>query len=165
MPATIPPPASDQRLKAVTVAIKRHRGRADALLEVLHTVQGVYGYLPRELLWHVARQLKLPPSRVFGVATFYHFFSLEPRGEHQCVVCLGTACHIKGAPAIVRALEADNGMAFGETTPDGKVSLQAARCLGACGIAPVVIYDGTIAGTQTAESAVERVRGWRHGHE
>jgi bidirectional [NiFe] hydrogenase diaphorase subunit len=153
-------PATDNRVKAVLVAIKRHRGRPDALLEVLHTAQGVFGYLPTDVLWLIARQLKLPPSRVYGAATFYHFFTLKPRGEHTCVVCLGTACYIKGAPRVLAALEAEAGVVAGGTTPDGKVSVQSARCLGTCGIAPVVIYDSTVVGHETPESAAQRIREW-----
>jgi bidirectional [NiFe] hydrogenase diaphorase subunit len=142
------------------VAVRRHRGRPDALLEVLHTAQEVFGHLPDDVLWFVARQLKLPPSRVLGVATFYHFFSRKPRGEHTCVVCLGTACYIKGAPRVLAAAEGEATVRAGGTTPDGRVSVQTARCLGACGIAPAVIYDGKIAGHQSPEAAAARVRGW-----
>lgn len=157
-------PQADPRVKAVTLTIKRHRSRPDALLEVLHTTQEVYGYLPVDLLWFIARQLKLPPSRVYGVATFYHFFSLKPKGEHSCVACLGTACYIKGAPQVLAAMEAMAGVRAGGTTADGRVSVQTARCLGACGVAPAAIYDGQIAGHQTPETAADRVRGWlAHG--
>jgi bidirectional [NiFe] hydrogenase diaphorase subunit len=146
------------------VAIKRHRSRPDALLGVLHTTQEVFGYLPIDLLWLVARELKLPPSRVYGVATFYHFFSLKPKGEHTCVTCLGTACYIKGAPQVLNALEVAAGVKAGGTSIDGRVSLQTARCLGACGIAPAVVYDGKVLGHQTPETAVDQVRGWL-GHD
>jgi len=159
-----PASQTDPRVKAVTLTIKRHHSRPDALLEVLHTAQEVYGYLPADLLWLIARQLKLPPSRVYGVATFYHFFSLKPKGEHACVTCLGTACYIKGAPRVLAAVEAAAGVRAGETTADGRVSVQTARCFGACGLAPAVIYDGQVAGHQTPESAADHVRGWlAHG--
>lgn len=157
------PPAADPRVKAVGIEIKRHRARPDALLEVLHRVQEVYGYLPVELLWFVARALKLPPSRVYGVATFYHFFTLKPKGRHTCVTCLGTACHIKGSNAVLTAVEQEAGAKAGTTSPDGTVSVQTARCLGACGLAPVVIYDGAVTAHQSPEAARDRVREWRHG--
>ena len=156
-------PPVDPREKAVAVEIKRHRARSDALLEVLHRVQEVYGYLPLEQLWFVARQLHVPPSRVFGVATFYHFFTFEPKGRHMCVTCLGTACHIKGATAILSTLESAAGAKAGTTAPDGSITLQTARCLGACGIAPAVIYDGVVAGHQTPETARLHVEEWQHG--
>jgi bidirectional [NiFe] hydrogenase diaphorase subunit len=157
------PPAADPRVKAVVIEIKRHRARPDALLEVLHRVQEVYGYLPMDLLWFLARRLKLPPSRVFGVATFYHFFTLKPKGRHTCVTCLGTACHIKGANSLLAAIENEAGTRTGTTSEDGSVSVQTARCLGACGLAPVVIYDGAVTGHQTPDTSRDRVREWRHG--
>lgn len=166
MAVAAPPPiavTADPRVKAVSLEIKRHRARPDALLEVLHRVQEVYGYLPVELLWFVARQLRLPPSRVYGVATFYHFFTLKPKGRHTCVTCLGTACHIKGATAVLAAAEEQAGAHAGATSADGLITVQTARCLGACGIAPAVIYDGTVTGHQTPESARERLKEWRHG--
>ena len=159
----VEPPAADPRTKAVSLEIKRHRASSDALLEVLHRVQEVYGYLPIELLWYVARALRMPPSRVFGVATFYHFFTLKPKGRHHCVTCLGTACHIKGAAMVLAAIEADAGAKAGTTSADGEVSVQTARCVGACGLAPVVIYDGVVTAHQSAEAARERVREWLHG--
>ncbi len=121
----------------------RHRYSGDALIEVLHTAQELYGFLAPSLLKTVARKLRLPPSRVLGVATFYHFFSLKPKGEHTFVVCLGTACYVAGAPNVLAALEKRCARA-GTTSPDGKVSVDGARCIGSCGLAPAVIYDGRI---------------------
>jgi bidirectional [NiFe] hydrogenase diaphorase subunit len=156
-----PPSTHDARLEQVDAAARRQRYRPDALLEVLRVAQQTYGYLPLDVLWHVARQLKLPPSRVYGVATFYHLFTLSPRGAHTCVVCLGTACHIQGGPRIVQALERGTGVPAGQTSTDGRLSLGTSRCLGACGVAPTVIYDGQIAARQTAETAMHRVQSWR----
>src|SRR5690606_24219906 len=96
----------------------------------------------------------------YGVATFYHFFSLAPQGEHTCAVCLGTACFVKGAATLLAALEHEAGVKAGETTPDNRLSLMTARCLGACGIAPAVVYDGNVAGYQSPEQALEGVKGW-----
>jgi len=121
----------------------RHHYSGDALIEVLHTAQELYGFLSPALLKTVARKLRLPPSRVLGVATFYHFFSLKPKGEHTFVVCLGTACYVAGAPNLLATLEKRCAKA-GATSPDGKVSVDAARCIGSCGLAPAVIYDGNI---------------------
>jgi bidirectional [NiFe] hydrogenase diaphorase subunit len=164
-PATNPGghPSGDKRLKLLDATMKRHQFRGDALIEVLHTAQELFGYLSPDLLIYVARHLKLPPSWVYGVATFYHFFSLAPRGEHQCVVCLGTACYVKGAAALLAALECDLGVKAGETTKDGRVSLLTARCLGACGLAPAVVFDGAAAGDVSEQTALERVKGW-HTH-
>ena len=91
----------------------------------------------------------MPLSKVYGVATFYHFFTLKPQGEHTCVVCMGTACYIKGAQQMLDALEKTYGVKPGETTPDGKLSVLTARCIGSCGLAPAVVFDGEVAGKLT----------------
>ena len=150
----------DNRMKLLEATMKRAQYQPDALIEVLHTAQELFGYLEEPLLLHIAHSLKLPPSRVFGVATFYHFFSLKPKGLHTCVVCMGTACYVKGAAHLLSSLEREMGVKSGETTPDGKVSLMSARCLGACGIAPAVVFDGTVSGFATADAAVGRVKEW-----
>ena len=153
-------PSGDKRFKLLDVTMKRHQYRADALIEVLHAAQELFGFLELDLLFFIARQLKLPPSRVFGVATFYNLFSLRPKGEHTCVLCTGTACYVKGADALLAAVEELAGVKFGETTSDGSLSLVTARCLGACGIAPAVVLDGTVKGKETAESLVLQLKGW-----
>jgi len=162
LPVTITAPA-DNRLKILDVAIRKRPGRQDSLIAVLHKAQELYGYLDTAILWHVARALRLPPSRVYGVATFYHLFSLKPRGEHTCVVCLGTACFVKGAQKLVDAVAELGDVKPGQTTADGKVSLLVARCIGACGIAPAVVMDGTTAGNVTPDQLTARVEGWIHG--
>jgi bidirectional [NiFe] hydrogenase diaphorase subunit len=141
-------------------SMKRHRFAQDALIEVLHTSQELFGHLQPDILYYVARHLKLPPSRVYGVATFYHFFTFAPKGEHTCVVCTGTACYVKGADRILAAIESTLGTVAGKTTADGRISISTARCLGACGLAPVVVYDGEVAGEQAADLALERLKGW-----
>ena len=156
--AEIEHPSGDSRFKLVDRALKRLHFQQDALIEVLHVAQEAFGYLDEGLLIYVARQLKLPPSWVFGVATFYHFFSLEPKGEHQCIVCMGTACYVKGAGDIVSHLEHGYNIKVGETTPDGKFSLSEARCLGSCGLAPILILDEETLGKETPESAAAKVR-------
>jgi bidirectional [NiFe] hydrogenase diaphorase subunit len=123
--------------------MSRHQYSGDALIEVLHTAQELFGYLSPPLLKTISHKLKLPPSRVLGVATFYHFFSLKPKGEHTFVVCIGTACYVAGALGLIQGLEHRCAKA-GQTTPDGKVSVETARCIGSCGLAPAVIYDGTV---------------------
>jgi bidirectional [NiFe] hydrogenase diaphorase subunit len=144
MPAAVPvAPARDNREKLLERAMSRHQYSGDALIEVLHTAQELYGFLSPSLLKTVAHKLRLPPSRVLGVATFYHFFSLRPKGEHTFVVCLGTACYVAGALGLVETLERRCAKA-GHISPDGKVGVQTARCIGACGLAPAVIEDGTV---------------------
>jgi bidirectional [NiFe] hydrogenase diaphorase subunit len=153
-------PSGDNRFQMLDAALKRHQYRQDALIEVLHTAQEIFGHLEHDLLWYVAHHLKLPPSRVYGVATFYHFFSLKPKGIHTCVVCMGTACYVKGAAAVLQALEHFAGVRAGETTATGQLSLLTARCLGICGHSPLVVLDGSVAGQQTPESALKQLRGW-----
>jgi bidirectional [NiFe] hydrogenase diaphorase subunit len=157
-------PSGDRRFKMLDAAMKRQQYRQDALIEVLHAAQNLFGYLENDLLHYVARSLKLPPSRVYGVATFYHFFSLKPKGLHTCVVCMGTACYVKGADQLLDTAKKEAGVAAGETTADGRVSLATARCLGACGIAPAVVFDGNVAGHQSAEMMAQRIQEWQtHG--
>ena len=152
--------SGDKRFKILEVHMKKHQFRHDALIEVLHKAQELFGYLEDDLLLFISYKLKLPPSRVYGVATFYHFFTLKPQGEHTCVVCMGTACYVKGADKLITALEDQLKTKFGETTADGKVSLLTARCIGACGIAPAAVYDGTVTPRQTPESAMEQIKKW-----
>jgi bidirectional [NiFe] hydrogenase diaphorase subunit len=161
---TTAPAVADKRYKILDTAMKRQQFQPDALIEVLHKAQDLFGYLEPEVLLHVARSLRLPPSRVYGVATFYHLFSLKPQGEHTCVVCLGTACYVKGADRVLAAVERCAGIKSGQTTSDKKLSLLTARCIGACGIAPAVVYDRATAGKQTPEQAVQHVKEWMdHG--
>ena len=136
-------PVRDNREKLLERAMSRYHYSGDALIEVLHTAQELYGFLSPQLLKTVARKLKLPPSHVLGVTTFYHFFSLAPKGEHSCVVCLGTACYVAGALGLVETLERRCGKS-GSTSRDGKMSVGTARCIGSCGLAPAVIFDGKI---------------------
>lgn len=159
-PLALPKASADRRFKALDMTMKRHQYQPDALIEVLHKAQESFGYLEEDVLLYIARGLKLPLSRVFGVATFYHLFSLKPSGIHACVVCLGTACYVKGGNKVMETLEKELGIERGKTTPDGKVSLMAARCLGACGIAPAVVFDGSVAGKQEPETALARIRTW-----
>jgi bidirectional [NiFe] hydrogenase diaphorase subunit len=152
--------SGDKRFKILEVQMKKHQFRHDALIEILHKAQELFGYLEDDLLLFIAYKLKLPPSRVFGVATFYHFFTLKPQGQHTCVVCLGTACYVKGADKVIAAIQDRLKIKPGETTADNKVSLLTARCIGACGIAPAVVYDGTVTPRATSEAALEHIKKW-----
>jgi len=155
--------SGDKRFKILEVQMKKHQFKHDALIEILHKAQELFGYLENDLLLFISYQLKLPPSRVYGVATFYHFFTLKPQGAHTCVVCMGTACYVKGADKVVAAIEERAKIKVGETTSDNQLSLLTARCIGACGIAPAVVYDGTVTPRQTTETALEHIDRWvRH---
>ena len=157
--------SGDKRFKILEAHMKKHQYRHDALIEILHKAQELFGYLDDDLLLFVAYRLKLPASRVYGVATFYHFFALKPQGKHTCVVCLGTACYVKGSNKVLAAVEEKAKIKAGETTPDNQLSLLTARCIGACGIAPAVVYDGVVTPRQTPETALEHLKGWiSNGH-
>jgi bidirectional [NiFe] hydrogenase diaphorase subunit len=162
-------PSGDPRFKLVDRTLKRFQYQPDALIEVLHTAQEVFGFLADDLLIYVARQLKLPLSWVYGVATFYHFFSLKPQGEHTCTVCMGTACYVKQAAEILASLQSEFGVAPGQTTPDGKLSIATARCLGSCGLAPVLVVDSQVLGRETPESTLDYIKklvaGQLNGHQ
>lgn len=155
---TVAPPNADKRWRLIETSMRRHGFRDDALIETLHTVQECFGYLDETALRYVAESLRLPLSKVFGVATFYHLFSLKPQGKHTCVICLGTACYIKGAGRIVELIEKEYGVTVGETTPDRKLSVIGARCVGACGLAPAVVFDGEVTGKLTPEMVLNRLK-------
>ncbi|MGC9326517.1 MAG: bidirectional hydrogenase complex protein HoxE [Candidatus Hinthialibacter sp.] len=156
------PPSDDKRWKMVSAAMRRHGYKASSLIETLHTVQEAFGFLDEEAIQFIAASLRVPLSQVYGVATFYHFFQLRPPGEHACVLCTGTACYIKGAPKILQVFEEEFNLRPGETTPDGKVSLMTARCVGACGLAPVAVFDGEVVGNLEPELVVQQVRRWKN---
>jgi len=155
---TNPLASEDKRWKIVDAKMRRYAYQPHALIETLHTVQETFGFLDEDALRFVASSLHVPLSKVYGVATFYNFFKLKPQGEHTCVVCMGTACYVKGANKIVKAIEEHTGIKPGETTPDRQLSLLTARCIGACSIAPAVIYDGQVASRQTPEAALEKIQ-------
>lgn len=139
-------PTDDKRWKIVETRMRRLGNRHDALIEALHSAQEAFGYLDDDALRYVGESLAVPPSTVFGVATFYHYFTLKPQGEHTCVVCTGTACYINGASDILAAIRTELGIKPKETTADGKLSLLTARCLGACSLAPAAIVDNEVEG-------------------
>lgn len=152
------PPSDDKRWKLISATMRRHGYHPQALIETLHTVQETYGYLDEEAFKFVAKTLRVPLSQVYGVATFYHFFKMKPQGKHSCVVCTGTACYIKGAPDILKAVESEFGVKPDQTSEDGQLSVLTARCVGACGLAPVVVIDGVVAGKVTPLETVEKIR-------
>ncbi len=123
---------------------REYRGREGSLIQVLHMAQTIYGYLPLEVQQIVADELGLPLSEVSGVVTFYSFFSTQPRGEHTIRVCLGTACYVRGGKKIVERLQELLEVGVGDTTADRKFTLEVARCIGACGLAPAMSIDDTV---------------------
>ena len=137
--------------------MRRLGNRPDALIEALHSTQETFGYLDADALRYISDTLFIPPSKVFGVATFYRYFVLKPHGEHTCVVCTGTACYINGATEILAAIGASLGVKPKQTTADGRLSLLTARCLGACSLAPVAVVDGEVEGRVRPHEFVVRL--------
>jgi bidirectional [NiFe] hydrogenase diaphorase subunit len=152
------PTLADSPYIQVDRVLKRCQYSQDALIEVLHAAQETFGFLSDDTMNYIAHALKLPPSWVYGVATFYHFFNLKPQGEHTCTICMGTACFVKRAGDIVETLEKEFDVKSGETTADGKLSVNIARCLGNCGLAPMIILDGEVHARQTPELMLEKCR-------
>ena len=156
-PAEEPHPSGDDRFNLVDKHLRRVRYGQDQLIETLHLAQDVFGYLDDGILIYLARALRLPPSMVYGVATFYQLFTFDPPGDHSCTVCTGTACFVKGADDIVVSLSEAHSVAAGTTAEDGSLTLRTARCIGSCGLAPVMVVDGAVLAHQTPESALEVV--------
>lgn len=153
-------PSNDKRWLLIEAVMRRHGYKPAALIETLHAAQQSFGYLDKEAMNFVAQRLTVPLSKVYGVATFYNLFRLRPQGAHTCVVCLGTACYIKGSAKLLNRLENRLGISPLETTADGKISLLTARCLGACGIAPAAVFDENVVGNLTAEKLEEQLKQW-----
>ena len=162
MPVIAPPPlpSEDKRWKIVNGTMRKNGFARHALIETLHTVQSSFGYLDEDSIRFVARSLRVPLSQAYGVVTFYHYFSLKPPGKHTMTICTGTACYIKGTDKLLAAAEKHLGIREGETTADGKISLMTARCVGACGRAPVVLADGEFHGLMSGEQMMEQLERW-----
>lgn len=126
--------------------IAEYKGVKGALMPILQGAQEIYGYLPIEVIRHIAFGMEVPMEEVYGVATFYSQFSLNPKGEIAIAVCLGTACYVKGSGELMAKIQEKVGIEAGATSADGKISLESTRCIGACGLAPVLTVNGTVYG-------------------
>ena len=131
--------------------IAEHKNDQGALMPILQKAQGIYGYLPMEVLVIISNEMNIPLEKAYGVATFYSQFSLNPKGKYTISVCLGTACYVKGSGDIFAKLEEKLGIGNGGCTPDGKFSLDACRCIGACGLAPVLTVNDEVFGRLTVD--------------
>ncbi|MBQ3110843.1 MAG: NAD(P)H-dependent oxidoreductase subunit E [Clostridia bacterium] len=149
--ATIPFKGTPEQEAKLREIIAAHKDMQGALIPVLHEAQGVYGYLPIEVQTIIAEGLGIPLAEVYGVVTFYAQFSLNPKGQYEIGVCLGTACYVKGSGDILEKFKQLLGIDVGECTPDGKFSLTATRCVGACGLAPVVTVNEDVYGRLTVD--------------
>ena len=151
----IPDNAQYQELKKF---IEASRDVPGPLIQVLHRAQKIFGYLPLEVQHFVARELDVPLAKVFGVVTFYNFFRMDPIGDHIVNLCLGTACHVKGASDIIKVLERELGVKVGGTTADRFYTLSTARCFGACGLAPVMMLDEEVHGRLNPQKTIKILR-------
>ena len=148
--------AETQMLEKVERIIGAYEASPTALIMILQEVQGEYRHLPREAMEIISQRMDLALSQVYGVATFYKAFSLEPRGRHHVCVCTGTACHVRNSRSIVEKLERDLKVSRGETTPDGEFTLETVNCVGACALGPIAIVDNKYWGHLTV-SDVDRM--------
>jgi NADH-quinone oxidoreductase E subunit len=137
---------TSEQLEQIDQVIKKYQGKPGALIPVLEDVQEISGYLPESIQRRVALGLDIPLSQVYGVVTFYSFFTMVPRGKHQIRVCLGTACHVRGGSRIIEEMQDKLGIAPGECTEDRNFSVDVVRCLGACGLAPVMVVGEKVHG-------------------
>lgn len=142
---------NDDKLVKAKQIIEEHKTVKGALIPVLHGIQELYGYLPEHVLQIVSEELNIALTEIYGVATFYSFFSLEPKGEFVIRVCMGTACYVKGAQPILDKLAEDLNLEVGKTTEDGKFTLESCRCIGACGLAPVITINEKVYGRLQVE--------------
>lgn len=147
--------AHDDKLAKLNGVIDEYKGKPGALIPVLHEAQKIYGYLPEEVQYHVAQGLGVPLADVYGVVTFYALFTMTPRGEHNIAVCMGTACYVKGAGELVNKIGSELGIKIGEVSEDRKYSLEATRCIGACGMAPVLTVNEEVHGRLNADQVGE----------
>ena len=148
----------DDDCEKVAAIVSRYGSNRDSLISILQDIQSEYHYLPENVLRAVASQLGLPLIQVYGVATFFKAFSLEPRGDRIVSVCLGTACHVRGAPAVLDEVKRQLGIAPSETTEDMRFSLETVNCLGACAVGPIVVVDGKYHG-QMRSGKIKKVLG------
>jgi NADH:ubiquinone oxidoreductase subunit E len=143
-------------MKKIENILKKHEYRKERIIQILSDVQKIYNYLPQDVLQHVSQRLRQPLGEIYSIATFYSAFSLKPRGKHLVTVCMGTACHVRGAPAVLKRLEERLGVRSGGTTEDNQFTLKTVNCLGACALAPIVVVDEEYHG-QTTVNKVDRL--------
>jgi len=155
------PSPDNPNYRALKGFIEENRNTPGPLIQVLHRAQKIFGYLPPEVQAFVARELNEPVAKVYGVVTFYNFFRTEPVGDHVINVCLGTACHVKGAAEIIKALEKELDIKMGGTSKDRYYTLSSARCFGACGLAPSMMIDDEVFGRLNPQKAVRTVQEMR----
>lgn len=146
---------SESKVKAIREICQAYNNDKGEVINVLHKVQGVFGYLPEAVQEVVAHELNMPVAHVYGIVTFYSFFSMVPKGEHPISICMGTACYVRGAEKVLDEFKRQLKINVGETTADGKFSLNCLRCVGACGLAPVAMVGEKVYGRLTPDQVKE----------
>ena len=150
-----------EQQKALKAVIEASKNTPGCLMHILQEAQGIYGFLPIGVQQKIAEGLGISLSEVYGVVTFYSQFSLKPKGKHRISVCLGTACYVKGSDKVLEAIEKEIGIKCGECTEDGLFSIDSCRCVGACGLAPVIMIGDEVYGKLTADSVKEVLKGYK----
>ncbi len=148
---------SESKLDELRDVCKSFNNEKGELINVLHKAQGIFGYLPAEVQEVIAKELKVSVAHVYGIVTFYSFFTMLPKGEHPVSICLGTACYVRGAEKVIEEFKRILKISVGETSPDGKFSLACLRCVGACGLAPVVLIGDKVYGRVSPEGVKDIV--------
>ena len=155
---TMPFKGTKEQEEKLLAVIGRHKDEQGAIIQVLHEAQEIYGYLPIEVQKIISTELNIPLAEIYGIVTFYSQFSLNPKGEYQIGVCLGTACYVKGSGDILEKIKELLGIDVGECTPDGKFSIDATRCIGACGLAPVITINDDVYGRLALEDVEDIIK-------
>ena len=155
---------TDPRYQQLDQIIAEHQNKPGALIPVLHQAQQIFGYLPEDVQVKVAEGLNVPLSEVYGVITFYSLFATKPRGKHTIGICMGTACYVKGAAQVLETLQNELQIKVGETSDDGLFTLTVTRCLGACGLAPVMTIGEDVYGRLTPDKIPAILNGYRNSH-
>ena len=152
---------SEDKINKIKENCSSFGNKPSEVINVLHKVQGEFGYLPAELQDVIAQEMKVSAAHVYGIVTFYSFFTMTPKGEHPISVCMGTACYVRGAEKVLDEFKRELKIGVGETTPDGKFSLNCLRCVGACGLAPVVLIGDKVYGRLTPDGVKDIINEYR----
>ena len=152
----------EQMTPQIREFIEQWKSKPGNLIMVLHQVQQTYGYIPRNIAVEISELLSVPLAKIYGVVTFYNFFKLQKAGKYKIQVCLGTACYLRGGDDLLKELEAQLGIGLNATTPDGLFSIEAVRCLGCCGLAPVIVVNGEVHGRLAAKDIKGIIENYRN---